>query len=314
MGTLMRIRNFSAVALTIICLATLPGMAERETEPAVYYKGRGDYHFSRKEYAAALVDYQQALRIEPRFAECHFKLGLIYAEQRHFSYATNQFRFVLKKRRHLEYKPLILDSLFEMAHVFFLMGKDGPTGPDFENTALSEMERQLVRLTNMLAKDPDFITPNRPYHVNTDQYLANVHYILARYYREQPQTDRYPGYFRRSLLHLERLLPKTTLQKAGRDPDPLAVPLFREELEYVERIRRRIAECCFYLWEYETNHGRSPQRAADWLQRALAMDPTVRSRGLLKPIFPYFEKARLRLRQGNFLGNPLPDGQPVPPQ
>lgn len=265
--------NIRVICLLLLLSVLVPLAAE---EPAIYYKGRGDYLYSLKQYAPAIIAYQKALTLDPGLLECHFKLGKIYQIQKHFSFAINEFSKLLDKKKiaSLINRHLVLDSCFELARthrILCAMQAD----KTLKQTHMYRMQQYLSIVTNAF-KDPFFSKQTTHYKINKHYYLYKAYFILGGLARDlkQPLT---PSLFLQARIHLFDLVPGYTQQAKYKYLQKAAYSL----------IKQRIAECDYYLWEYY-HQRKNTKLAAFYREKALNLDPKIFKRGLAKPMFPDF--------------------------
>jgi len=87
----MRKRNHSGIEsgwsrhcwLAMACLAALALLAACNRDPAVRkqkYMNSGNKYFSQKRYDEAVIEYRNALQVDPQFAEAYYRLGLSFLQ------------------------------------------------------------------------------------------------------------------------------------------------------------------------------------------------------------------------------------------
>ena len=78
-------RQFLILLYLLSAIAVLP--ACRNTARAKEHVAQGNRYFEQKRSAEAENEYQQAIQINPDFAEAHYRLGLLQIEEEHPSAA-----------------------------------------------------------------------------------------------------------------------------------------------------------------------------------------------------------------------------------
>jgi tetratricopeptide (TPR) repeat protein len=250
------------------------------SEPALYHKARGDYHYRRGEIPAAIVHYQTCLRKTPGFPECHFMLGTIYLEQEQYHFAMEQLQAVLTHRAGLTDKTLVLDTYFLLAKTHF---KADPLKKDPDaKSGLERMDNYIDKVIAAFSEDPDFRDNKRHrYTVNRHYYLAKAYFIKARYMRDMKQAHVYKQFFELSLQHLkydlENYFPTTVFEKGLdaivkqlqqlRTPQPAAWKRAAWQID-------TISYCLFFLWEYNHHRG-NHTLAARYRDNALLLNPQI---------------------------------------
>src|SRR5882762_2227705 len=93
------------VMLVICCSAIGAGQA---SNPAQQYFEAGEKAIAENRLDAAAQAYESLTRVEPKLAEAHAKLGLIYYMQGRFADAAPQFRTALRLKPQLENADVLL--------------------------------------------------------------------------------------------------------------------------------------------------------------------------------------------------------------
>jgi tetratricopeptide (TPR) repeat protein len=225
------------------------------TDPAVeaqQHRSRGNYHFYRKAYPEAIVQYQQALRVKADDHMSHYMLGRIYTSNGIYHLAQMYFLQILKHRNTLSSTqyPLILQTYLELAHCFYVQSLQVPADR-YMNPYLSEMERYLTAVLDAFTHDPLFKKlQTDEYAINRHYFLYKAHFILGRYYAEQGRGEDYSTHFKKSLESLKRLLPP--FSNKG---------IYRSMNDEHQRMIERKAIALYFCWHYYA-FMRPDQRAA----------------------------------------------------
>ncbi|HTY08321.1 MAG TPA: tetratricopeptide repeat protein [Candidatus Edwardsbacteria bacterium] len=86
------------------------------SQPALQQSSMGDGALTAGNYDAAVGYYQQAVRLDPSYAQAHYQLGNAFAAQGKYNLATQQYRKVLTLR------PRFADAHIRLAYIFKQQG------------------------------------------------------------------------------------------------------------------------------------------------------------------------------------------------
>jgi len=94
------------VLMLVLCCSTIG--AGQASNPAQQYFEAGEKAIAENRLDAAAQAYESLTRVEPKLAEAHAKLGLIYYMQGRFAEAAPQFRTALRLKPQLENADVLL--------------------------------------------------------------------------------------------------------------------------------------------------------------------------------------------------------------
>ena len=268
------------------------------SEPAQYYKARGDYHLHRHELSKAILDYQRALRISPSFPECHFQLGQIYLKTGQLTFAIRSYRRALKQRAFMVEKNMILESYLALARAHHKLGrikneinnKDDVIMMDYINKIIDAFKTGGI--FNPLKKEKRLSL----FAVNKFYYLAKAFFIRGRYSRDHRQNIQYYRDYQLCIKYLkydlENYFPKIVM--ATKRGEFIAQLLnLKNNHPYAWKrahpIIINISICFYYLWENNRHRG-NYTTAKNYKKWALNLNPSVFSLQLDRPYFDVFRK------------------------
>lgn len=78
---------------------------------------QGDARLMDRDFAAALTEFQEAVRLDPEFADAHFKLGVCYKETGNWEAAAESLQEAVRLN------PSQVEPLFELGEVYRLLDK-----------------------------------------------------------------------------------------------------------------------------------------------------------------------------------------------
>jgi len=176
----------AVLALTLVLRLVLPDLVSR-------YRNRvGDTAFSQRQFAAAVLNYQQAVALNPSFTKAHFNLAVAYDKVHDNAKAIDEYQ------RSIDFDPQNYTAYNNLARLLILQQKD------FRGAL-----RRLDFLRQNLAKVPNdiqyFVFKNRGWAnlelKNLDAAKGDLmwalvkrdgpaaHYLLGRVYEAQGDKD-----------------------------------------------------------------------------------------------------------------------------
>ena len=221
-------------------------------KPAIYYKSRGDWYMNKGLSRKALLNYQRALQLNPKLAECHYHLAIIYKKQKLYKFAISEFINLIKKEQHLTYKEFLFLSYLGIAEMHFFIGKKLGVSSQKQGNFL-EMQQYLKQLITICEKKYSN-NKNKNYSINFKYFLGKAYFILGRLFRDKHREAIYPEYFLKAY--------KFGYKKAA---------------------------ALYFLWEYHY-HKKEFSKASIYKNQALKLDPNIFKKGLSVFIIDFFKK------------------------
>lgn len=173
------------LVLTLALRIVLPDVVAR------YHNRRGDEAFGNKQFAAAALNYQQAVALKPSFEKAHFNLALA-SDKLH-----DNVKAIEEYKRSIEFNPKNFAAQNNLARLLILQQKD-------YNGALRRLDDLRSNLTQLPAEFQYYLFKNRGWanlelhnygQAEADLIWALVkhkgaaaHYLLGRVYQEQGRT------------------------------------------------------------------------------------------------------------------------------
>jgi len=81
------------------------------------YFSKGNAYFVQGKYAEAAIEYQNAIQVDPKFTEAHYRLAQCYAKQAYWGGAYQEFS------RTVEIAPGNLNAQLDLSHILLAAGK-----------------------------------------------------------------------------------------------------------------------------------------------------------------------------------------------
>jgi tetratricopeptide (TPR) repeat protein len=81
------------------------------------YFSKGTAYFAKGQYAEAAIEYQNAIQVDPKFSQAHYRLAQCYAEQAYWGGAYQEFS------RTVEIAPGNLNAQIDLSHILLAAGK-----------------------------------------------------------------------------------------------------------------------------------------------------------------------------------------------
>jgi len=234
--------------LLLALLVSVP-LVSSVPEPAITVMAKGDYQYQSGDLAAAIISYQEALRLDPSLVETHYKLGRIFQSQQAWNLALYHFEELVKKSKTLTYIHLHLDALFDLSQTHFKIGESIDPG-SIRNPHIKKMQDYLQDVIDALKPGGLIDSLGSQYiDISKDYYLARAWYILARIYEDKNQDHKYPEHYINAIRHLDKF---RTQQKRA---------------ENIVRVAFRESECLYALYRH---HRRIKEfkKAREWEGRA----------------------------------------------
>jgi tetratricopeptide (TPR) repeat protein len=173
---------FGVLVLTGALRIWLPDVVAR------YHNRKGDEAFGNKQFAAAVLNYQQAVALKPSFEKAHFNLALASDKFHDNAKAIEEYE------RAIEFNPKNFTAHNNLARLLILQQKD-------YNGALRRLDYLRTNLTELPAAFQYYLFKNRGWaNLELHNYGqaeadliwallkhdgAAAHYLLGRVYQEQ---------------------------------------------------------------------------------------------------------------------------------
>src|SRR5450755_4843247 len=92
-GDFMRNRYLVTVAtaLMMVMLVVATGCKANPEKAKKKYLESGLSYVDKKQYDAAVIQFKKALQVDPKYAEAHYQLGLVYLRQQRGKEAYQEF-------------------------------------------------------------------------------------------------------------------------------------------------------------------------------------------------------------------------------
>lgn len=250
-----------SLSLLVLLMCLLTPLGANTTESAIMLMSQADYLYQSGDHAAAIVNYQQALQVDPELVEAHYKLGKIYFGQQAWTFAQHHFTTLIQKSKKLTYLHLYLDALFDLAQTHYKIGESIDPGSE-KNPHLVHMQeclREAIR-----ACEPGGLIDRlstQYVQISREYYLARAWYILARIYEEKNRDQEFPRYYQTAIRYLSQLRTKQT------------------RAENTVRVAFRESACLYALYQYH-RHIKEFTKANLWKNRANTIKKELEARSL----------------------------------
>ena len=76
--------------IIVLCILIIAACASPEQKKTKYFES-GKAYYDRGEFDKAVIEFKNAIQIDPKFADAHYMLGMSYLKQRDFRQAYNAF-------------------------------------------------------------------------------------------------------------------------------------------------------------------------------------------------------------------------------
>ena len=133
-------RSISAVSVVVIAALAL---ASCSRDPAVVkkrYLESGDKYFERARFKEAIIQYRNALKVDPRYGQAHYKLALAYMQVQPKANLGGAIKEFLRSRDLLKDQPEYWDATVKMSEIYL-----GPASSR-NKTALDLVEKYCKEL------------------------------------------------------------------------------------------------------------------------------------------------------------------------
>ena len=77
-------------SLCILLVASLGGCTRDPEVRKKNYLDKGNSYFQKAKYQEAIVEYLNAIQIDPKFADAHFALAKVFLQQRDWNHAYQE--------------------------------------------------------------------------------------------------------------------------------------------------------------------------------------------------------------------------------
>ena len=114
------------LAIAPLCVFSQIPIEQKQSASYRYYFDKGEELFDQQAYDNALINYNEALNLNPLFAEAYFSRAMIYQKQNNQELALRDYTILL------ELNPTHYEGLFSRALILFAQKKWAMAKQDFQ--------------------------------------------------------------------------------------------------------------------------------------------------------------------------------------